>query len=326
MKIEQLPSGKYRIRKMVNGRSTSYTFDHKPTEAEINVMLGVEVNKKSTFRQAAIDYVESKRNILSPSTIKEYTETIRRLSPAFLDTPLSKMTGVIVQKEVNLLAKTRKPKTVRNYHGCIFSVLKMYKPDLILRTTLPKNRQDKKYIPTKEDVQAILDYSVNSCGGRYYIPLVLASYGLRRSEILAITGDSVQGNVLTIDSGIVLNDEKEWVKKDMPKTVSSIRKIPIPWEVALEIKEQGYAYKGHPNCITEFLYDACDRLEIPRFSIHKLRHFFASQLSANNVDIETILSLGGWQTDHVMKTTYRHKVTEKELEASALLEDMLMED
>jgi len=53
-------------------------------------------------------------------------------------------------------------------------------------------------------------------------------------------------------------------------------------------------------------------LGIPDFSIHKLRHYFASEMSFLGVSEADILRMGGWETDHVMKSVYRHSMMEKE--------------
>ena len=55
-----------------------------------------------------------------------------------------------------------------------------------------------------------------------------------------------------------------------------------------------------------------DQLGIARFPLHKLRHYFASEMSALGVPEADILRLGGWETDHVMKTVYRYSMMEKE--------------
>ena len=109
----------------------------------------------------------------------------------------------------------------------------------------------------------------------------------------------------------------------MPKTEKSVRQIPIPADIAAIINQQGYVYNGHPSDITCFLADACNALKIQHFSLHKLRHYFCSRLSAENIDVETILLLGGWKTDHVMKTVYRHSVSDKVQDASDKLSTIL---
>ena len=35
MKVQKLPSGSYRVQKTINGKRRSFTFDHKPTQKEI---------------------------------------------------------------------------------------------------------------------------------------------------------------------------------------------------------------------------------------------------------------------------------------------------
>lgn len=50
---------------------------------------------------------------------------------------------------------------------------------------------------------------------------------------------------------------------------------------------------------------------MPRFSLHKLRHYFASYMSSLNIPEADILEMGGWETDYVMKNVYRHTMKDK---------------
>ena len=76
MKIEKLPSGSYRIRKMYKGKMYTVVFDRKPTQKEAMQAMAAELDKvqesheSMTFKIAAERYIESKRNVLSPSTIR----------------------------------------------------------------------------------------------------------------------------------------------------------------------------------------------------------------------------------------------------------------
>ena len=103
----------------------------------------------------------------------------------------------------------------------------------------------------------------------------------------------------------------EWVIKTT-KTTSSTRNIVIPVELANKIREKGYIYKGHPNQLLKHLTKLEKELDIPHFSLHKLRHYFASEMSTLGVPDADILRLGGWETDSVMKSVYRHSMMEKE--------------
>lgn len=185
MKIEKLPSGSYRVRKMYQGVTYTVTFEHKPTQKEIVQALADEMEsadlKKTqmTFLTAAESYIDSKRNVLSPSTIREYNGTLNRLSKDFTKQRISDITALDVQKEINTLSVDRSPKTIRNYHGFISAVLGVFRPNLVLITALPQKRKNEPYIPSDDDVKVILKEIADT---PFEIPITLACWGLRRSE------------------------------------------------------------------------------------------------------------------------------------------------
>lgn len=317
MKIEKLPSGSYRIRKMYKGKTYTVVTEYKPTQKEALQLLAAELDKihtKSehfTFRAASEKYIETKSNVLSPRTIKEYKETPDRLSDSFNKLLISDITQQDIQIEINLLAKDRSPKTVRNYHAFISAVIGNFRPDMRIHTTLPQKIKSESYIPSDDDIKRILACAQNT---KYEIPIALACYGLRRSEICALTIDDLEDDMLHISKAMVLDKDKKWVIKTT-KTTSSTRTVVISSHIAELIRAQGFVYKGHPNSITDYLSSIQKKLDIPHFSIHKLRHYFASKMSALNVPEENILQMGGWETDYVMKNVYRHAMVDKNNEA-----------
>lgn len=314
MKIEKLPSGSYRVRKMYKGKMYTVTFEYKPTQKEAMKEIAKELdkirvkNKSLTFETAALEYIEAKRNVLSPSTIRGYMNVLKGISTSFKQINVHDVTEFDVQRQINALSKDHTPKTVRNYHGFISAVLGMFSPNLKLNTTMPQKVKNEPYIPSDEDVRRLLDAAA---GTRYEIPLILACYGMRRSEIAALTPKDIDGDVVRINKALVQNENEEWVEKKT-KTTASTREIIIPTPVAEKIRSQGYVYNGSLNSITYFLQRTQDALGIPRFSIHKLRHYFASKMSALNIPEADILKMGGWSSDHVMKSVYRHSMMDKE--------------
>lgn len=216
-----------------------------------------------------------------------------------------------VQTEINEMAKKCSPKTVRNHHSFISAVLGAFCPNLKLTTTLPQKVKHEPYIPSDEDVKKILECAKDT---EYEIPIILACYGLRRSEICALKVDDLEGDILHINKAMVPDENRNWVVKST-KTTSSTRDIIIPMEIADKIRTRGYIYKGYPNCITNFLKRTEQALEIPLFSIHKLRHYFASKMSALNIPEADIMRMGGWETDHVMKSVYRHSMIDRQEQA-----------
>lgn len=314
MKIEKLPSGSYRIRKMYKGKMHTVVFSCKPTQKEALQAMAEELDKvqekynNMTFRAAAEEYIELKRNVISPSTIRGYSTIIKQLPDSFMKQNVHDITAMDVQAEINRLAKERSPKTARNYHSFISAVLGTFSPNLKLNTTLPQKVKTEPYIPSDEDIRRILEFSA---GTQYEVPIILACYGLRRSEICALTIDDIQEDVVKINKAKVQNENREWIIKGT-KTTASTRDIVIPVEIADKIRKNGYIYRGAPGRITAFLHSAQDKLGIPRFSIHKLRHYFASKMSALNIPDADIMRMGGWETDHIMKSVYRHSTIDRE--------------
>ena len=304
MNIEKLPSGKYRIRQMIDGKYHSITIDHKPSKYEAEVLLSqILVNGNNTLESACMVYINSKGNILSPTTIREYKRKVKQIDPSLLRKQLSDITALDIQIEVNRYASTHSAKSTHDYSGFLMSVLKSY--DLMIKSPkLPQIERKIPYIPTETEMQMIYD---EIKGTEFEIPIVLASMGLRRSEICALTLADLDGNTLTINKALVMDENKEWVIKTT-KTTDSTRTIKIPKEIADKIRKQGYVYNGFPGSIYNYLQKVERKLKIKHFSLHKLRHFFASYMHNLGYSDKQIQDFGGWKTDNVMKTVYQHSM------------------
>ena len=175
---------------MYKGVTYTIVTDYKPTQKEVIQLLAAEMDKalvkkeRMTFETAAREYMAVKENIISPSTIRGYSSILRNLSANFTGMAISDITSIDVQKEVNRYSSGRSAKSTRNASGLISAVLGMYCPNTILNTTLPQKAKSEPYIPSDEDVRKVV---AASRGIRYEIPIFLAAYGLRRSEICALT-------------------------------------------------------------------------------------------------------------------------------------------
>lgn len=328
MTIEKRPNGKYRIKICFNGKRYSLTFDHKPTEGEVFQRLSEKVSdviecEHITFKTAAQEYCKLKKNVISPKTYREYMLMPNRLSKEFNNLYIDEITDLQLQKEINDLAETRKPKTVKNYYDFIVPVIRLFRENYNPKVTVPEVMQELLYIPTDEEVHKLFEVAQEHTNGMFFIPIVLGSYGLRRSEICALTPDDFIDNVVYIKKSKVQTFDDGWIIKDYPKNSTSIRRIPIDPEIVALIKEQGYVYEGHPNSISDFIRKFCERNNVKHFSLHKLRHYFCSRLISENVDIKTTISMSGHKTDAVLKRIYLQTVDKKVQEASEKLEDIL---
>lgn len=311
MTIEKLPSGSYRIRQMKDGKLYSATVPYKPTKKEAFELIQNKINHvvadSMTFEQAANDYVASKKNVLSPSSVRNYHSIIRNLPSDFLHRDIHQIDTLVVQKLINNYASDHAPKTTHNLCGFVLSVLRLYLPKVDISVTLPAKPRTERYTPSTEDVRKIIEASRST---KYYVPMCLACLGLRNSEICALTILDLKDDRLTINKALVRSDNG-YVIKPVPKTDASNRIIVLPRDLASAIREQGYIYEGYPQQIDKHLRRTQKKLSIPAFGIHRLRHFFASYAHDTlRLSDATIQALGGWNTDNIMKSTYRHAMNE----------------
>lgn len=316
MTIEKISGTSYRITQMYEGKRYRVTVPYKPTHKEAIQLMAEKIDiadkctDKTSFANCAKEYVEMKKNVLSPRSVREYKLYPARLPSWFIEMPISKIEQADVQRCINELAIDKSPKTVRSLHGFISAVLKSKRKDLVLDTTLPQKVKKDLYIPSKSDVKELLTYTADK-QPMFYVPIALASScGLRRSEILALTVDDIQDGEIYVHSALVEDEDGEWVNKTT-KTTSSTRRVPIPKDIEDAIKEQGYVYRGGAQSISNFMKRAQNELQMEEFSLHKLRHFFASQLLTNGVPMKDVQALGGWETDAVLKEVYAHSMQTK---------------
>lgn len=319
MTIEKLSSGSYRVRQMIDGKRYSVTVPYKPSKQQamnlISEIISNTSGLKGTFHYYAMEYIEIKEKVLSPRTIKEYHNTVKMIPDWFLRLFIDSIKRQDIQRVINELSVGRSAKTVKNYHGFIASVFNMYRPGFKFATTLPQKEKHEDYIPTADDVKRILE---SADGTEYHVFLKLACMGLRRSEICALSVDDLDNNnVLHINKALVLDKDNKWVAKST-KTTASTRNIPIPESLAAEIREQKYIFKQSPNSVIKWLNKTQDILDIPRFPLHKLRHYFASTLMEKGATSKDIMALGGWETDNVMKTVYQHSMKKEDAQRKLL--------
>ena len=320
MTIEKRGKSSWRIKEMVDGVTYTITIksEKKPDKKLINTLLAEKmknnapVNNKS-FAYCAEKYVNLKKNTLSESTKGEYMLKIKRFSEEFQNMHISSIGKVEIQQEIDNLASKLAPKTVYDMHGFINAVLSTYQPGFIKYSiTLPQKKKKEPYIPTSKDIKIILKEAENS---QFITAIRLSCWGLRRSEICCITSDDLDDDdTLHINKAYVQNKyTKKWFVKST-KTTESERDIIIPHDLAEDIRKSGKAYNGYPGSISNWIRRTQDKLGMEHFSLHKNRHYFCSALFEMGYDEATILKMGGWSSDYVAKTVYRHTQINKDKE------------
>ena len=267
-----------------------------------------------TLAQAYSAYIDSKMNVLSPSTLADYIRMAKRDLPKLMPMKLDSITQSDVQNAINDAAKTHSPKTIRNIHGLLSAVLRQYAPSIHLTTTLPQKTRPEIYVPSNSDIEKLI--ACAELEAKKII--VLAAIGsLRRSEICGLTAADIDGNVITIRQVMVVSPSGGYCMKNAPKSDAGFREITMPHEVMhlltpaegsdriVSINPQG-CYKAFKRTLS--------RAGLPSFRLHDLRHYQASILHAMGVPDKYIMERGGWKTDSTLKNIYQHTMDEKRKE------------
>lgn len=312
------PSGSWRCQFRADGKRQSVTAS-TPEEAHaqaIAIQAGFLQLRRDpgslTVEQAIDRYIESKDAILSPSTINGYRKIKASHVDAIKDIPIGTLTQQKVQRWVNELARQHAPKTVRNAHGLISAVLAAYRPEFVLRTTLPQKDPKRIDIPTEEEMRIILSACV---GTPLELPLLLAVWlGLRASEIRGLKFEDVKDGRLHVCRAIVEGPDGPEVKRT--KTVSGDRWIKLPRYLLELIERQPQKSEYIVSLSGQAMYKRfsrlCDQLNVPHYRFHDLRHMAASVSLFLGVPDKYSQQRMGHKTTNMLKTVYQHTVQEKE--------------
>lgn len=277
------------------------------------------------FRDALEDYISSRENILSPCTIRDYRGIQRNYIPSLMDIKIDDITQDDIQKAINLEAVKLSPKTVRNIHGLISAVLRIYRPSMALNTALPKKKRVELYIPSDAEVKILMN-AVQ--GTELEIPVLLAAFGpMRRGEICALEHSDINGNVIHVCKNMVRTIDNRWIIKT-PKSFAGDRYIDFPDDVIRKLPGRpGRVVSLNPGQLTDKFEKCLKKCNLPHFRFHDLRHYSASILHALGIPDVYIMQRGGWGNDGTLKAVYRHALSDKAQEMNKLanehFEDLL---
>ena len=327
----KLPSGAWFIQLRLNGVSVPVTASTK-TECKNQAQLIKAEHRagKREIRQAditlskAIDnYIQKRKNTLSPSTTAGYKRIQSYRFKTFMSKKLSE---IDLQAMCDAEATLCSPRTLKNSYRLVQSVLKengiAAKP-----VTLPVMQQKTKPFLEPDDVKKLI---ASVAGTGEALPVLLGLHSLRRSEILALEWSDVDLDKKTISvSGAVVKDENgKFIKKETNKNTSSTRTIPIMIPeledalkaVPVEMRE-GKLVTIYGDDVSRRVNKACERAGVPKVGTHGLRHAFAS--TAYHVGLSPLetMEIGGWADTTTMNRIYTHLASKDRLKAENKLSD-----
>lgn len=304
----------YRIRPKYKGKRYTITFDHKPTQREIADAIaelkGTDyISDHTTLGQGYEIMIKDKSNVLSPSTIRRYETMFVNLSDSIKVIKVSELTNQDIQREVNRLSGSLAPKTVHNYYGLISSIVTYVCPGKQFNVKLPTKTKQEPYCPSENDIRALLDYTqTNEYAHKYLFPILCGCHGMRLGEVTALTDEDVdpEHRTIRINKSKVQNKDNAWEIKPSAKTSKSNRIIVVSADTIEAYTSYGL-YEGYPKTISDYMRRVQDKLNIPHFSFHKLRHYFAST-ALEALPQKTVQDYGGWSSGYTLNRIYEHNL------------------
>lgn len=316
-KPRQLKSGKWNIELKAEGWSTT---EDTPEECIIKakaIRAGfLEARKaapKMTVDDAVKKYIDARRGVKSPSTIRGY-ETIRKNRFAeYMSKDINSVDWqVAIKKETGLCSA----KTLKNAWGLVSSALAEAGVDPG-EVSLPQIvKQDEPWL----DYEQVLKFCDAVRGEPCELGALLALHSLRRSEIYALTADKIdlkQGTV-QVEGAAVLDDENKLTQKDTNKNATSRRTVPIMiprlkeiLPAAMKRADGAPLMQGNINTLYNQINRVCRKAGLPEVGVHGLRRSFASlayHLKWSELDT---MRIGGWSDFQTMRKIYT-KLAEKD--------------
>lgn len=266
----------------------------------------------------AIDnYIALKEPVLSPTTIAGYRVLRRTCLQGIISLRLCDLTSTIVQQEISREAAVKSPKTLRNAHGLLTSVLKQFHPQLRLEVRLPQRKKEEIQIPSLKHIETVI--AAADDGGDRELALAVmigAQLGLRRSEMCALTFADLRDGSVRVEKAMVLDKDNVWRIKQ-PKSTAGYRTIPLTAQVAARLSELSGApadriLQSNPNAITHRFERLQKSLGLQNFRFHDLRHYNASVMISLGIPTMYITRRLGHSSDDMVKRVYGHIIADKQ--------------
>ncbi len=323
---KKLPSGNYRVR-IYNNDTKKYKSFTAQTKREAELMatefLITHKEKKPqydlTVEEAVADYIESKENILSPSSIRGY-EIIKANALDYIkDLKISSLSEKDLQKWVNINAKKYAPKTIKSQFGLVTAALRQCKVKIEFSDILlPRIEKKQPIIPTEQQIAMILHIIE---GTSIELPVTMAvTLGLRQSEIAGLKWSDYDGTHLHIHCAVVPNKNNKYEFKETTKSQASTRVIDV--DPILKGRLDRAPHKSEfispmlPSSVLRKFQTLCEQNGLPKFTMHAQRHGNASIMLKENVPDKYAMQRLGQSSPNMIKNVYQHLYGDKIKEVS----------
>lgn len=273
---------------------------------------------KMTVGQLIDQYIDSKSNILSPTTISNYRVYRRCWMQKIMDIPVAKLTQKQLQDTVNEEASEHSAKSIKNIYGLITASLKAGGVRKEISVTLPKREKVYRELPTPEQVYNAV------AGSDVELPVLLSMWlSLRMSEIKGIRRCDIVDGILTINQ-VKVNVDGVPTVKSAAKTYDSKRRLKVPQQILDLIPpmpQDEFLVQVHSNTVYTHFVRLIERAGLPKMRFHDLRHLNASVMVALGIPDKYAMERGGWSTPEVLKSVYQHTFSSERQQVDSAIDD-----
>ena len=327
-KARKLPSGSWTIQMRLGGRSVSVTrFSERACilEAERikaayratgSLTEGKEVKGAKSEQQgptvadAIQHYIDSRRNVLSPSTLRAYTTMAQNRWKSINQRVLRDIQPSEWQGIVDAEARTCGAKTLKNawflLSAAITHATQKKPPRVQLAQVVPAERPFLSAEQIRIFMQAIH-------GADIELPALLALSSLRLSEISALRWEDIppKPDFIRVSGAVVPNEHHKLERKATNKNAASTRNVPIFMPELREAIERERKAEGPVLAMSQREFrDKVNRLcaanGLPQVGVHGLRHSFASLAYHLQIPEQITMQIGGWADAGTMRKIYTH--------------------
>lgn len=308
-KPRQLKNGDWYAQMMIKGETYYVTAaTEKEYFAKARAIKSGMIEQKKTragisLRRICLDFIESRRSVLSPSTISGYEGIVRT---RFLDYMDKDYLQINWQAMINTEAARCSPKTLKNAWGFICTVLSaqdMDKPKVRLPQLVAKE------LPWLTPEQLPLFLKAVK-GKPCELAALFALHSLRKSEFIALTPENIKDGFIHVEGARVRNGHNELVYKETTKNASSRRKVKIRIPrlkqllAEVDTKPGEYYITMSTNDLHTAINRVCDSVGLPHVGCHGLRRSYASLAYFLDIGERETMRDGGWSDYHTMHKKY----------------------
>lgn len=317
-KVTQLPSGSYFTRVTVNGERIPITRDtaeeciaeaialkHKVKDAEKK-----QPTKKKTLNDAVTEYIESRREFRSPSTIYGYESYKRSAFQSMMSADIYTATDQQWQAAIRKEMKAgHSPKYIKNawmlMSAAIFEITRR-RPEVML----PEKEVNEK--PYLEPEQINTFVAAIKGQGQIELAALMELSSLRRSEMLAVKPEHIdfKKGIIAVQGAKVAGENGKLTHKKQNKNDTSRRTVPIipPLLEALQSADLTgeYVITLTGGWICTRINEICRENKLPEVGNHGLRHSFASLAYHLQIPEKIAMEIGGWKDAGTMHKIYTH--------------------